>query len=97
MAEAIIFVDTEFGGLHTHLFQSVVDFTKLSLGGKGVHLVEGDWNDKVSSIVVVSGRWQFFKDTGWQNPMGPVLGPGVYPVLPSGIRNDAISSAKIVE
>jgi hypothetical protein len=97
MAEAIIFVDSEFGGLHTHLFQSVVDFTQLALGGTGVHFVEGNWNDQVSSIVIVSGRWQFFKDIGWKNPMGPVLDPGVYPVLPPGISNNAISSARIVE
>jgi Beta/Gamma crystallin len=97
MAEAIIFVDSEFGGLHTHLFQSVVDFTKLSVGGSHISGLSDNWNDKVSSIVIVSGRWQFFKDTGFSGAQGPVLGPGLYPVLPKGIDNDSISSAQVVE
>jgi hypothetical protein len=93
--EAIIYVDTEFGGLHTHLFQSVGDFTKLPLGGVNGG-ISGDWNDKVSSIVIVSGKWQFYKDVNFSGAEGPVLGPGLHPVLPTGITNDSISSAKAV-
>jgi hypothetical protein len=93
--EAIIYVDTEFGGLHTHLFQSVEDFTKLALGGVNSG-ISGNWNDKVSSFVIVSGRWQFYTDVGFSGPEGPVLGPGLHPVLPPGITNDSISSAKAV-
>jgi hypothetical protein len=93
--EVIIYVVTEFGGLHTHLFPSVEDFTKLALGGVNSGL-GGDWNDKVSSFEIVSGKWQFYKNVGFNGPEGPVLGPGLHPVLPSGIANDSISSAKAV-
>jgi hypothetical protein len=93
--EVIIYVDTEFGGLHTHLFQSVEDFTKLELGGVNGG-INGNWNDKVSSFVIVSGRWQFFTNVGFNSQEGPVLGPGLHPVLPAGINNDSISSARTV-
>jgi hypothetical protein len=45
--------------------------------------------------VIVSGKWQFYKNVGFNDPEGGVLGPGLYPVLPPGIANDSISSAKV--
>ena len=59
MAELIMYVDINFGGLHTHVFQSTPDFTQLALGGVGSG-VGGNWNDIVSSFVIVSGQWLFF-------------------------------------
>jgi hypothetical protein len=56
------------------------------------------WNDQVSSFVIVSGKWQFYKHRDFIEPMGPVLGPGYYPwVGDLGIENDAISSYRCVE
>jgi hypothetical protein len=55
------------------------------------------WNDQISSIVVVSGRWQFFRHINFGEPMGQILGPGYYPwVADVGIENDHISSFKCV-
>ena len=92
--EVIIYVDTEFGGLHTHLFPSVEDFTKLA--SEGSTAASAAIGMKVSSFEIVSGKWQFYKNVGFNGPEGPVLGPGLHPVLPSGIANDSISSAKAI-
>ena len=98
MAELIIYVDGNFGGLHTHIFESTPRFTQLALGGNGSGIV-GNWNDKVSSFVIVSGTWLFYKDENWRSLQGPVegLGPGNYASLdPLGIDNDALSSVKLL-
>ena len=95
-AEVIIFVDTDFGGLHTHIYQSTAQFTQLALGGVDGG-ISGNWNDKVSSFRIVSGTWQFFKDEHFQSEQGGPRGPGLYPsVTAVGIDNDAISSVKLI-
>ncbi len=95
----ILFVDTDFGGLHTHVFQNTPDFTKLALGGVNGG-VSGNWNDKVSSFVILSGVWQFFKDINYEPaplPFANGLGPGVYHWVEAvGIDNDSLSSVKVV-
>jgi Beta/Gamma crystallin len=98
MAELIVYVDTNFGGLHTHIFESTPDFTKLALGGVGTN-VGGNWNDIVSSFVIVSGVWQFFRDINYQviqgNPGG--YGPGLYSFVENfGIDNDSLSSVRLI-
>ena len=95
MSEIIFYLDADFGGLHTHLFQSTPDFTKLALGGVGVR-IDGSWNDRISSFVIVSGTWQCFRDINFQDPQGGLLGPGVYPFVKNlGIDNDSISSVML--
>jgi len=96
MAEIVLYVDSNFGGMHTHLYGTTADFTKLALGGVGSG-VNGTWNDKVSSFVITSGHWQAFRDVNFQVPQGQVLGPGLYSfVEPFGIDNDSMSSIKLV-
>jgi len=98
MAELVLFVDSEFGGLHTHIFESTSDFTRLALGGVRSG-VDGTWNDIASSFVIVSGRWQFFKDINFQFPQGDPhgLGPGLYGFTEwFGIDNDSISSVRLI-
>jgi hypothetical protein len=96
MAELIMYVDINFGGLHTHVFQSTADFTQLALGGVGSG-VGGNWNDIVSSFVIVSGQWLFFKDINFGFQQGGMLGPGLYPWVQNfGIDNDALSSVFLV-
>jgi hypothetical protein len=103
MAEVILYVDKDLGGLHTHVFakavgDSVSDLRQKALEGVGSG-VNGDWNDKVSSFVIVSGRWQFFKDINFGPAPLPAggLGPGVYNwVEDEGIDNDSISSLKCI-
>jgi hypothetical protein len=96
VSEIVFYVDAGFGGLHTHLFQSTPDFTKLALGGAGVPIA-GNWNDRISSFVIVSGTWQCFRDINFQVPQGGLLGPGVYPFVANlGIDNDSISSVRLI-
>jgi hypothetical protein len=94
--ELLMYVDINFGGLHTHLFGNTPDFTQLALGGAGSGIA-GNWNDKVSSFVVQSGRWQFFRDVNYVVPIGPVFGPGIYNWVEAvGVGNDQVSSVKVV-
>ena len=98
MAEIILYVDAGFGGLHTHLFESNRDLGQLALGGVGTN-VGGTWSGIVSSFVIESGTWQFFKGTDFQFQQGDPrgLGPGLYSfVVDFGIDNDALSSVKLV-
>ncbi len=70
--QAIVFEDPNMTGSHTHLFTSDPDLTKM----------DKFWNDKISSIVIISGNWTFLADPvgagGTTNP-SITLGPGVYP------------------
>jgi hypothetical protein len=98
MAEPILYVDANFGGLHAPIFDSTPHFTQLALGGAGIG-ISGNWNDRVSSFVIVSGTWRFFKDENFRSLQGNVegLGPGLYPsVTAVGIDNDALPSVQLV-
>ena len=66
MAELIVFVDGQYSGFHTHLFNTTLDFTQLQIAGTDSGVDASTWNDKVSSFVVVSGTWRFFADSGLQ-------------------------------
>ena len=94
----IIYVDENFGGLHTHIFESTSDFTQIQLGGSGSG-INGNWNDKTSSFVIVSGIWLFFKDINYGPAPSPSngLGPGVYSWVENfGIANDTLSSVQCI-
>lgn len=57
----------------------------------------GGWNDRVSSIVIISGQWQFFSDANFGGNRSHVVGPGYYPDITSlGLPHDTISSFKCV-
>jgi hypothetical protein len=78
--EAILFVDSEFRGAHKHVYASDGSL---------------DFADRASSIVVLAGNWQLFKDSDFRTPYPPILGPGLYPSLSAvGIGNDAVSGIK---
>lgn len=55
----------------------------------------GDWwNDKISSVVIYSGRWRFYEHWHYQGAYWD-LGPGQYSWVEAvGIPNDIISSFK---
>jgi len=96
MSEIIVYIDGDFGGLHTHFFDSVPDLRHVALGGSGSG-INGDWNDKISSIVVVSGQWEVFRDVNYQVKEGATLSPGAYHWVEAiDIPNDSISSIKRV-
>ena len=61
-----------------------------------VHYVGDDWNDQISSIIVISGTWAFFehKEFNRDTPGTHIeLTPGYYSFVEFlGMANDSISS-----
>ena len=84
LPEVVVYWDIKFGG---------ADFrTNLN-----VNYIGDTWNDQVSSFIIVSGKWQFYRDRDFQVPVGGILGPGYYSwVEDYGIPNDCISSFQCV-
>jgi len=84
LPHAILFEHANFHGAHKHVF------------GPESNLNAGDdnfFNDRVSSIVVLAGTWEFFKDSGFNGPYSILLGPGIYPSVDAvKIKNDDMSS-----
>jgi hypothetical protein len=95
MGEIILYVDGQFGGLHTHMFRTTLDFTRVALIGAPFN-EDQTWNDKVSSFKVVSGVWNLYRDINGDGLMGQ-FGPGEFAVLPNGVDNDALSGVELVE
>lgn len=53
-----------------------------------------DFNDQVSSIVVLEGIWQFFANYNFDELRATLI-PGVYPSVDAvGIANDTLSSLR---
>jgi hypothetical protein len=88
MAEIILFQHINFRGAHKHLY------------GSEANLASGDdntFNDFVSSFVITSGTWQFFRDINFSGPASNVFGPGRYNWVENiGIPNDSVSSVRRV-
>jgi hypothetical protein len=56
--------------------------------------IGNQWNDKISSITILSGKWRFYEDANYGGRYWD-LGPGTYfSVEKFGIPNDLISSFK---
>lgn len=87
--QAIVFENFNMSGNHQHFFASIPDMTKW----------DNNWNDKISSIVVISGTWTFFADpvgAGSQPNKSITLGPGVYPdVTKEGMDDNSISQVSL--
>jgi hypothetical protein len=87
--QIIVFADTMMEGNHKHIFMSEPDLT----------IGPNEWNDQISSIVVISGNWTFFADPvaagGVPNP-SVTLGQGVYPdVAKERIPDNSISQIRL--
>ena len=87
---AILFEDAGFQGRYKVIDSIDTDLTA-SDGGY--------FNDRTSSLVVVRGKFRFFRDVRLQNPYlrpnnTPIeLGPGMYPLVSDvGLANDDLSS-----
>ena len=90
MAQVILFEHANFHGQHKHVFRQE---SNLNAGD------DNFFNDKVSSMVVVDGHWEFFKDSNLIAKLGPTLGPGTYPSITAALgagSNDQISSLRPV-
>ena len=83
----ILFENGNFHGAHKHVFTRESNLNAPD---------DNFFNDKVSSLVVLEGNWAFFADSNFQRQYPPILGPGLYPGLPAGIKNDDMSSLQAV-
>jgi hypothetical protein len=80
----ILFEHANFHGAHKHVF-----IAEPNLNADD----DNFFNDRISSIVVLSGAWFLFRDSGFKRPYDPVLVTGLYPFVGDiGITNDDISS-----
>src|SRR5262249_45318898 len=79
MAHVILFENAQFHGQHKHVFRAEPNLNATD---------DNLFDDKVSSLVVLEGNWSFYADSKFQRQYPPVLGPGLYPSLPAGIKND---------
>jgi hypothetical protein len=79
--EVVVYWD---GGFHGEAWRTIDDQRDV-----GSH-----WNDKISSIVVVSGIWEFYWDQQYKGEV-LVLPPGGYPSV-GGHWNDQISSFRCI-
>jgi len=88
----------------TYLLPEVVVFQDVNFGGNSWRInlnysyVGDDWNDTISSIIVISGTWTFCLNAGPPSSDNPnwTLGPGYYSwVEDYGIPNDSISAIYI--
>jgi hypothetical protein len=70
-------------GDHIHIFGNTTDL--------------GKWDNSISSMVILAGRWEFFDDEKFQGTKMNELGPGVYlNVKDHGIKDNSISSIRLV-
>lgn len=62
------------------------------------YLYVGDfWNDKISSIIIVRGRWRFYQHRDYKGAYWDLSGPAYYPwVEAANIPNDIISSFRFL-
>jgi hypothetical protein len=83
---AILFEDGHFHGQHKHVFSDEPNLNAVD---------DSFFNDRTSSIVVISGNWEFFRNSGFDGRYPTVLGPGLYPAVTDvGIANDDLSSLR---
>lgn len=81
LPEVVVYEDHDYGGHHKR--------TNLNM-----QIIGRDLNDKISSIIVVQGKWRFYRD---RNFLGDYwdLDVGYYPSL--GSATDVISSFQCLE
>ena len=83
VAQIIAFDKENFEGDHTHIFG---DMPKL-----------GRWDNSISSMVILSGTWEFFDDQNFQGTPMAKLGPGRYAnATQYGLKDNSISSIRLV-
>jgi hypothetical protein len=81
--QIITFDKDNFDGDHTHIFG---DMPKL-----------GKWDNSISSMIILSGTWEFFDDENFQGKSMAKLGPGMYAkVTQHGFKDNSVSSIRLV-
>ena len=82
MPQIVAFDNEDFLGDHIHLFGNMKDL--------------GKWGNSISSMVILSGTWEFFDDENFTGTNMGKLGPGTYAdVTKHGLKNNSISSVRL--
>ena len=100
MDQLILFTDADFGGEHKHVFDRAPTLHLILPGPEGDPPidVDGDFPDGVSSIAILGGNWQFFREENLVSPFPVVLGPGLYRFVGDvKLVNDQIRSMTTVD
>jgi hypothetical protein len=85
-AHAILFEHINFRGAHKHVFAEEPNLASSD---------DSFFNDRTSSIVILSATWQFFRHINFVDRYPRTLGPGLHPwVEAARIRNDDLSSLR---
>ncbi len=86
--EVIAFQHANMRGHHRHIFE---DERNLN------HVEDSSLNDKISSFVVVSGVWKFYRHSNFKGNVGGEFLPGVYHWVEAfGVPNDQVSSMRCI-
>lgn len=89
------------------IFPEIVVFQDINFGGNewrtnlDTSYVGDYWNDTISSVIVISGTWQFFENAnlGRDGGASTIVGPGYYSFVENpafNMQNDSISSFQVV-
>lgn len=82
----ILFKHVKFHGPHKHVFDEEKNLNASD---------DNSFNDTVSSFVVLSGVWKFYRNSNFNGAYDREFGPGLYPnVSAVDIQNDDMSSLK---
>jgi hypothetical protein len=80
--QILAFDNQDFLGDHTHILGDMKDL--------------GKWGNSISSMVILSGTWDFFDDEDFKGTKMATLGPGRYPKLgDKGMKDNSISSIRL--
>jgi hypothetical protein len=84
MPQIVAFDNEHFLGDHIHLFGNMGDL--------------GKWGNSISSLIILSGTWEFFDDENFTGTRMGTLGPGSYAdVTKHGLKNNSISSVRLAK
>jgi hypothetical protein len=80
----------------------IVAFDNEGLLGDHIHIFGdtpdlGKWGNSMSSMVILSGQWEFFDEEHFKGTSIGTRGPGVYMNLKeAGLKDNSISSMRLV-
>jgi Beta/Gamma crystallin len=83
-AQIVAFDNEDLLGDHVHIFGNMKDL--------------GKWGNSISSMVILSGTWEFFDDEDFTGTSMGTLGPGTYAdVTKHGLKNNSVSSVRLAK
>jgi hypothetical protein len=96
--EIVVFGATGFGGVQRHFNYDVSNARSYAAGVNPQSGLITTWDDAISSVIVISGTWQFFADYNYGLPQSNQVKPGTYSSMEKvNIANGTISSFKIID